>query len=397
MPAVSAPGGRPEAVLFVVDAGGGHRATANALVAGAEGQASGVRLRVVSLQEVLAPLDPARRLFGHGLEDVYNALVRRRRTRFLVPLLRALQLSIAALHGRLVARVAGFLAEAPPAVVVSLLPNFNAVLRDAVARLSPRPPFVVLMTDLADFGPRFWLEEGLDGVVVPTEEAARQALSLGLPQGRIWRTSGLVLHPRFYPRGSAEVRARVRQELGARGEDGLAMLLFGGNGSPEMLGLAAALLSRTEARVVAVCGHDDALYAAMGPLEERYRGRLRRLGFTDRVPELTAASDVLLTKPGPGSLAGAFHQRVPVVVCGDARTIPQERFNVRFVAERGLGLTVGRWGDAPAAVETLLRDGQLLDALRARLGTLAENRALWEALGVIDSLARATPAVSLSA
>jgi 1,2-diacylglycerol 3-beta-galactosyltransferase len=110
-----------------------------------------------------------------------------------------------------------------------------------------------------------------------------------------------------------------------------------------------------------------------------------------------AASDVLLTKPGPGSLAEAFHQRVPVVVCGDARTIPQERFNVRFVAERGLGLTVGRWGDAPAAVETLLRDGQLLDALRARLGTLAENRALWEALGVIDSLARATPAVSLSA
>ena len=65
-----------------------------------------------------------------------------------------------------------------------------------------------------------------------------------------------------------------------------------------------------------------------------------RLGFTDRVAEILAASDLLVTKPGPGSLSEAFHQRVPVVVTRNVHTIPQERFNTDFVRDRGLGLVV---------------------------------------------------------
>ena len=72
-----------------------------------------------------------------------------------------------------------------------------------------------------------------------------------------------------------------------------------------------------------------------------------RLGFTDRVAEILAASDLLVTKPGPGSLSEAFHQRVPVVVTRNIHTIPQERFNTDFVRDRGLGLVVPHWRRDP--------------------------------------------------
>ena len=81
----------PEVVLFILDAGGGHRSAANALVAAAEIEGRPWRFRVVSLQEVLSPLDLGRRLTGQSMEQTYNAMVRRRQTLLLVPILRAFQ------------------------------------------------------------------------------------------------------------------------------------------------------------------------------------------------------------------------------------------------------------------------------------------------------------------
>ena len=62
--------------------------------------------------------------------------------------------------------------------------------------------------------PHFWMERGAGGVIVATEEAAAQAAAMGVPAGGITRTSGMVLHPRFYPRATPE-RRRAR-EAGAR-------------------------------------------------------------------------------------------------------------------------------------------------------------------------------------
>ncbi len=54
-----------------------------------------------------------------------------------------------------------------------------------------------------------------------------------------------------------------------------------------------------------------------------------------------AASDVLVTKPGPGSLSEAFHQGLPVVVAENREHHPAWSASTpRFVAERGLGVVV---------------------------------------------------------
>ena len=121
----------------------------------------------------------------------------------------------------------------------------------------------------------------------------------------------------------------------------------------------------------------------LAPLQERAGGRLRRLGFTERVAELMAASDVLVTKPGPGSLAEAFHQRVPVVVVRNVHTIPQERFNTDYVGRHGLGVVVRHWREIPAAVARLHREPGAREAIRERLAGLPENRAVWEVLDVL--------------
>jgi hypothetical protein len=372
-------------LLFTIDAGGGHRAAARALVAASEETESPFRFRVESFQQILAPLDLLKRATGISLEDGYNLILRRHWNAAMVPLLRVMHLAIRLRRGALVRALVRWMAEQPrPAAVVSVMPNFNGVIRDALREAWPGVPLVVVLTDFADFPPRFWIEPGIDGVVVGTDEAREQARALGIPAERISRVSGMVLKPSFYRRGGPGAREGVRREMGFGPGAFVVTLLFGGKGSPEMAPLAEALVGEGATwSVVALCGDNPALLDRLAPLQKRAGGRLRRLGFTERVAELMAASDVLVTKPGPGSLAEAFHQRVPVVVVRNVHTIPQERFNTDYVDRHGLGVVVRHWREIPAAVARLHRDPAARAAIRERLAALPENRAVWEVLQVI--------------
>ena len=380
----------PEVLLFTIDAGGGHRAAARALSAAAEETKAPFRLRVESFQETLVELDIFQRVTGASIEDGYNWILRKRWNAAMVPLLRVVHAAIWVRRRAIVRTLAAWLGRQPrPAAVVSVMPNFNGVMRDAIREALPGTPLVVVLTDLADFPPRFWIEPGLDRVVVGTDEARAQAVALGIPPERVSRVSGMVMHPRFYRAGGPSVRGRVRGELGLGEADFAVTLLFGGKGSPEMATLSERLLGADPAfRVIAICGENPALFDRLGPLEAHAGGRLVRLGFTDRVAELLAASDLLVTKPGPGSLSEAFHQRVPVVVTRNVHTIPQERFNTDFVRDRGLGLVVSRTREIPAAALRLFRDVAGRAVIRERLGALPENRAVYEVVDIVAAHAR---------
>lgn len=375
----------PEVVLFTIDAGGGHRAAARALVAAAGEKEAPFRFRTESFQQILVGLDVLRRATGLSLEDAYNALLRRRWSALMVPLLRTMHLAIRVRRRALVRTLAAWLREQPEAAaVVSVMPNFNGVMRDAIAAAWPGVPLVVVLTDFADFPPRFWIEPGIDRVVVGTDEAREQALALGVEARAVTRVSGMVLNPSFYRRGGPGARGDARRDLGAGPDAFVVTLLFGGKGSPEMAPLAERLLARDPGwTVVAICGDNPGLLEQLAPVEATAGGRLRRLGFTDRVAELMAASDVLVTKPGPGSLAEAFHQQVPVVVTRNVHTIPQERFNTDYVARHGLGRVVSHWREIPDAVAGLFGDGEERTAIRARMAALPENRAVWEVIDVV--------------
>jgi hypothetical protein len=379
----------PLVLLYILDAGGGHRAAANALLAAAEIKKPGLRFEIISIQHVLSPTDWVRRLTGISLEETYNEMVRRGHTRGLVPLLRTLQWTIRRAHRRLVRLLAEDLALRRPAAVLSLCPNFNAPLRDAVRRAHAGVPFMVLLTDYSDFPPHFWVVPDLDRVIVGCEEAVTQMQQAGVAAARVVRHSGMPLHPRFYPRVSAERSAAVRQEMGIAENAFVTLLLFGGKGTPEMAPLAREILAAIPTgHVVAIGGSNPRLVERLNAIASA-EPRLHPFGFTDRVADLMAACDVLVTKPGPGSLAEALHQRVPIVTIANGHTVPQERWNARYLEDRGFGYVEHRWPDLARRVQRLAEDPAERRAIVARQGALPPNEAVFEAVDYLRRLVSA--------
>ena len=119
--------------LVWFNAGGGHRAAAQALEQVMQSQGSPWRVRKVNLTEVLDKDALFKRLTGIEPEDLYNKRLASGFTLGLAQELKLLQGLIRLSHSALVQRLARHWQATQPDLVVSLVPNFNRCLHDSLA------------------------------------------------------------------------------------------------------------------------------------------------------------------------------------------------------------------------------------------------------------------------
>jgi 1,2-diacylglycerol 3-beta-galactosyltransferase len=368
--------------LVYFDAGGGHRAAATALRDLALAQRRPWTVRMVHLMRVLDPGDRFRRLAGMAPEDVYNRRLASGWTIGLGSELRVLQAMIRLAHPALVRTLAAHWAATRPDLVVSLVPNFNRSLHASVARGVGGAPFVTVMTDLADHPPHFWIEPGQDqDLVCGSARAVSQALDAGLRPERVHAVSGMILRREFHL-PSLVAGPDALRGLGLEPGRPTGVVMFGGQGSMRMLEVARAL---DHLQLVLLCGHNEALRRDLAAL--RRSAPHAAIGFTTEVPRLMRLGDFFVGKPGPGALSEALHCGLPVVTFRNAWTLPQERYNTRWIESQGVGRVVPSMRALRPAVDALIAD---VEPVRARVRAL-DNRAVFEVVDVLAAiLARAS-------
>ncbi len=364
------------------DAGGGHRSAATALRMVIEQQRRPWEVRLVNLQEVLDPLDVFRKLSGIRLQDVYNLILKKGWTLGSAQLLRPMQWIIRLYHRQQVSLLEEFWRTSQPDLVVSFVPHFNRALCESLGKVFPGAPFVTLITDLADYPPHFWIERQEQFLICGSGRAVQQAESLGHSPDRIFRTSGMILHPRFYQLPEIN-RTTERIRLGLDPDLPTGLVLFGGQGSSAMLGIARRLdRSGLSLQLILICGRNDKLAGRLRRYDKRIPMFVER--FTTEVPYYMRMSDFLIGKPGPGSISEALAMHLPVVVERNAWTLPQERFNTGWVTENQVGVVVPHFRRIARVVGDLLRPGSL--ARYRENAARIENRALFEAPEILASI-----------
>jgi UDP-N-acetylglucosamine:LPS N-acetylglucosamine transferase len=369
-----------EFVFF--DAGGGHRAAATALQMAIQAQGRPSDVHLTNLQELLDQLDIVKKYAGIRIQDLYNTMLRNGWTLGSPQLMRVLQFVIWLYHGPTVRMLEAHWKATTPDMVVSFVPHFNRALCQSLVSACPGRPFVTVLTDLADYPPHFWIERQQQFVVCGTDRAVAQARSMGHPDDRVFRVSGMILHPRFYESPVAD-RIAERQRLGL--EPGLptGLVLFGGHGSRAMLEIAERIeASALDVQMIYICGKSERLANAL----RAGRSRLPRYveGFTTRVNYYMQLADFFMGKPGPGSVSEALAMRLPVIVECNAWTLPQERYNAEWILEKEVGIVLRNFRRVEQAVAKLIEPSTLA-RYRANAEGL-ENRAVFEIPALLDRI-----------
>ncbi len=381
--------GRRPILFLISDTGAGHRRSAQAVAAAWQKVDPGATIRVEdALAGPGAPglltwspvtyhylINWAPRLWGHLFHLTDGALQVRLLTRILawIGLERSLERRFR---------------EAAPALIVSFHPLLNHLGVRARDRACPGVPFATVVTDLVSAHP-FWFCPAVDLLIVPLREVAGMARDWGVPAARI-RRIGLPANPAFRPPAPGE-REALRRTLGWDPDRFTVLLTGGGNGSGGLHHLARQLSRCSRPlQLVAVAGRNRLLERRLRRLARRSPVPLHVYGFTDRMPELMRAADLLVCRAGPGTVTEALNTHLPMILYG---YLPgQEEGNVRFVEEGGAGYYLPDRDRLAALVRELADDPERLEALRQGARRLAQPEAAREIVAALRALGGAAPA-----
>jgi UDP-N-acetylglucosamine:LPS N-acetylglucosamine transferase len=368
------------------DAGGGHRAAATALQMSIEAQQRSWDVRLLNIQELLEELDILKKYAGIRIEDYYNWMLRSGWTLGSVYLMKVLQFVIWSRHAAMVRVLERHWRETAPDMVVSFIPHFNRALYESLANAWPGRPLATVLTDIADYPPHFWIERQRQYLVCGSERAVEQAREHGHMDNRIFRASGMILHPRFYE-APTEERVAGRLRLGLRADLPTAVVLFGGYGSQAMLEIAERLDdSKLELQLIFICGRNEKLAGAL----RAGKPRLPRFveGFTKDVNRYMHLADFFIGKPGPGSVSEALAMHLPVIVACNAWTLPQERYNAEWVVENDVGVVLRSFDEIVPAMGRMIEPANLA-RFTANAGGL-KNQAVFEIPGMLEQILEKT-------
>lgn len=192
-------------------------------------------------------------------------------------------------------------------------------------------PILAVLTDFHAEPP--WVQPEIDYYCVATEPAKSELIGWGISPQRIL-VSGIPIDPAFAVRHD---RAETVRSIGLSPDRPVVLLMAGGMGMAPLDKMTICLEAcGTPLHVVAIAGHDRSLHEKLQRLRGRMALDVASFGWTDRVPELMAAADVLITKPGGLTVSEALASGLSMILTHPIPG-PEER-NIHYLVKHHVAL-----------------------------------------------------------
>lgn len=178
---------------------------------------------------------------------------------------------------------------------------------------------------------QMWVHEGITGYFVANEELAFRLQSSGVDPATIVVT-GIPVMPEFVCQPERHVCAT---KYGLNPLHKTLLIMGGGAGLGITCELVKSLLSlQTHLQIIVMAGKNQSLLTQLQNLSLLWPGQLVAVGFTDKVPELMACADLVITKPGGLSTSECLVMGLPMLLINP---IPgQEERNASYLLQEGV-------------------------------------------------------------
>lgn len=282
-----------------------------------------------------------------------------------------------------------------PDVIVSVFGMVNYAIWDVLKNLgwAHHVPFLIFVTDMTTSFLRSWVHPEADMMIAMLPETKQQLVAYGMPEDRIRVLNGLPVNPGFIKPPMPKPDAR--RELGMALDRFTVLVTMGGVANKNTVRFTKDLAnSGLPLQIIVVCGRNASLKRKMDRIATHSRAPIKVLGFTDKMPLLMDASDLAISKPGPGTIAELVHKEIPMLIDDIFDPMPQERGNLDFVLSKGIGLSITKDDSVPDMVRALMNDPLRYEKFRAAARAIKNESAVFDLVDIIMSFvpkAKLTP------
>jgi UDP-N-acetylglucosamine:LPS N-acetylglucosamine transferase len=325
--------------------------------------------------EVAYPIKDLRLGGLRNCEAFYNYFLSRNCNRFTNWYVKNLGNPILKRKGKKIQRlIEAYVEEKQIDLVISLIPLVNEAVAAATYRMGV--PFLLVTTDndLVNWVPglekmkhhQFRATVGTD---LPTTKGA--LLAKGIDEREI-EIIGLPLRPEFF---SPPKKEEMREAYSIPADKNVVLILMGGAGASLSLKYVKALAqSKDNLHLIVCCGRNHKLVNTLKAIPVGPGNTLEAVPFTEKIHELLALSDLLITKPGPGSINEAMACKIPMLIDQTNPTIYWEAANIDLVTSFRIGDCVRSIKEIPSMVHRFLFDEQLRESIARSYAALPENQ-----------------------
>jgi processive 1,2-diacylglycerol beta-glucosyltransferase len=276
-------------------------------------------------------------------------------------------------HDQIEGMIGEWIEAEHPDLVISVIPYVNYPAIEAARKKGV--PYLLITTD-NDL--RNWIN-GLDHVRHPEFKVTIGAdlpltrgllLKHNIPNASI-ETVGLPLRPDFM---TPKDEASLRKAYQISPEKTVVLIMMGGSGAGSTFDYASKIAEMDLSLHLIVCaGKNEKLKTELEGIPLHPSNAMTVLGFTDKIADLMAFADLIITKPGPGTINEAIAMQLPVLVDNTSTSLYWERVNSELVVRYGIGDRIRNYKDIKKILKKYLKNAEVKESVDQAFAALPPN------------------------
>lgn len=266
-----------------------------------------------------------------------------------------------------------------PDLVISVIPYINPVTYNSTIKYNAKCPYLLITLDpeltMWTFGfnkiknPNFTMTVINDYLKKTFSKQIKK-----IPEENI-KTVGMPIRKDFFVEKTTVDKTNIKKEWNIPENKFTVMIMMGGAGSNAILKYARNIIKNDlPIHVLACIGKKADLEKKLLSLinKNKTQTTFTIVPFTNKIPELMEVSDVLITKPSPGTTHEAITKKLPIIVDETIKILFWEKGTLDFIKRYNIGTSIKKMRHLKGIIEQY-QDKDFYNKCLKNFNTLPKN------------------------
>ena len=373
-------------IIFTSSGGNGHISATKALQSYLSDEYEIQPIYI--FEEIFKGIDPVALITLGKItgEDVYNFFLRRRYYQILNGIYLVGNWYFGIRKKSMVRLLKKFIETQKPDLIISVIPVVNDII--LIAAQEQGIPFLLIPTD-------FDVTSFITGIYQPNYD--KFILTLGSNDQLVVQTAqkafinpeqiifaGLPMRKDFFENKDTE---SLKKQFGVPENKPVIVIMMGGQGNTSILAFAHQLATLPIAVHIIFCiGRNSSIADTIKTIHFAPYITITVLGFTERISDLLAMADLLITKSGSVSFAEGITMKVPMILDATATLLYWERLNHTLLTAHNWGVCLKKVEHLNHAILAILGDRVKYEYMKQNIAAFTTHRLDQEIKPIIKQL-----------